>query len=294
MKLVPNSVSTGVARSILKSKKNSPHIFFAAGVVGIIGSTILACRATLKLEETVDEIKNDFNAVTDMSGYTELEKKKYTETEYRKDVGYVYMRGAVKLGKLYAPSIIVGGVSVAALTGSHIQLTKRNAALTATLAAVMKAYDEYRARVREVIGEEKEIELYRDVNQEMAEIEGKKQKVQTSSGKYSPYARLFDEHNVNWQPSSETNRNFLMCQQNYANQMLQARGHVMLNDVYDSLGMERSPAGAVVGWVKNGKDGYIDFNIWEGMNQRVVGNWEAAIWLDFNVDGVVYELIGEN
>lgn len=295
MKLVPNAVSSGLARSILKTKKNSPHILFVSGVVGVIGTAVLASRATLRLESAVDEIKTDFNNVTDVGGYAELGDVKYTESMYRKDVAYVYAKGAIKIGKLYGPSILLGGVSVAALTGSHIQLTKRNAALTATLAAVMEAYEAYRARVREELGEEQELALYRDVQKQVVEIDGKKQTIETvNPSKYSPYARIFDEGNENWSNSSEINRNFLMCQQNYANQLLQTRGHVMLNDIYDSLGLERTTAGAVVGWVKNGDgDGFIDFNIWEGLNERVVGNWEPAIWLDFNVDGEVYKLIGD-
>lgn len=292
---IPNVVSSNFARSILKVKKNSPHILFVSGVAGVIGTAVLSSRATLRLGDTVDEIKNDFENVTDVGGYSELKDIQYTKAEYRRDVGYVYTKGAVKLAKLYGPSILLGGLSVAALTGSHIQLTKRNAALTATLAAVMEAYESYRARIREELGEEKELAIFRDTQKVSVDEDGKKKTVTTvNPGRYSLYARLFDEHNENWKESSEYNRNFLMCQQNYANMLLQTRGHVMLNDVYDSLGIERSSAGAVVGWVKNGDgDGYIDFGIHEGLNERVVGNWEPAIWLDFNVDGVVYELIGE-
>jgi hypothetical protein len=68
---------------------------------------------------------------------------------------------------------------------------------------------------------------------------------------------------------------------------------VFLNDVYDLLGMDRTPAGAVVGWVKGHGDGYITFMLDD--NKREVydffeGN-EKSVWLDFNVDGVVYKLI---
>lgn len=297
MSLVPKSVSSGLARSILKTKKQSPHILFVGGVIGVIGTAVLASRATLRLSPTVDEIKNDFDAVTDIGSYDELgDKVQYTKAEYRRDVTYVYTKGAVKIAKLYGPTILLGGVSIAALTGSHVQLTKRNAALTATLAAVMEAYEAYRARVREEIGEEREAALYLDTRQQEVEIDGKKQTIETvNPSKYSPYARIFDVGNRYWHESSEINRNFLMGQQNYANQMLQTRGHVLLNDVYDALGFERTSAGAVLGWVKNSEvgDGYVDFSIWEGMNERVVGNWEPAIWLDFNVDGEIYKLIGD-
>lgn len=296
MKLVPNALSSSIGRSLLKTKKNSPHIFFAAGVAGFVGTVVLASRATTKLEPLADEIKQDFKAVTAMSGYSEVGKQNYTESQYRKDVAYVYAKGAVKVGKLYAPAAVLGAASIACLTGSHIQLTRRNAALTATLAAVMEAYEAYRARIREELGEERELELYRDVEVKNVEIDGKKKAIEVANpSKHSVYARCFDEYNPNWPNgvTSEHIRNYLMCQQNFANERLQSRGHVLLNDVYDSLGFDRTPEGAVVGWVKYSKDGdgFIDFGIWEGMHERIVGNMEAAIWLDFNVDGVVYDLI---
>jgi len=299
MKL-PTSVSSKLARTILKTKKNSPHILFVGGVFGVIGTAFLSSRATLRLGDVVDEIKDDFNSVTDVGGYSELAETsenpvRYTQAEYRRDVMYVYTKGALKICKLYGPSIILGSVSIACLTGSHVQLTKRNAALSATLAAVMEAFEAYRARVREELGEERERALYLDAEKQVIEIDGKKKTIETvNPSKHSPYARLFDEHNRNWVNSSEINRNFLMCQQNIASQRLQANGHLLLNDVYDSLGMERSSIGAIVGWVKNGPgDGYIDFHIWEGINEQGVGNWEPAIWLDFNVDGEVWNLIDE-
>lgn len=294
MNLIPNTLSSNIGRSILKTKKNSPHLFFAAGVVGFVGTVILASRATTKLEPVLDNIKEDFKAVTDLSGYDEIGKQKYTQNDYRRDVTYVYVRGAIKVGKLYAPAIVLGGASVACLTGSHIQLTRRNAALSATLAAVMEAYEAYRARIREELGEERELAIYRDVQKQTVEIDGKKKTLALpGSGKYSPYARCFDEGNQNWQNSMEANRNFLLCQQAYALDRLNSRGYLILNEVYESLGMEHSTPGAVVGWVKYGDgDGFVDFGIWDGMNDPLVMR-EAAIWLDFNVDGEVYKLIDE-
>lgn len=285
MKLVPVKVSRSIGRKVLATKKNSPHIFFVAGVAGVVVSTVMACRATLKLEATLDEIKADVDKVPVAEPGREVEQYK--------EVGQVYGKAVYRFGRLYGPSIVVGGVSVACLTGSHIQLTRRNAALTFTLAAVSKAYEEYRIRVAEEIGPNRELEIHRGVENQSVEVEGKKQVVKvTDPNKWSPYARIFDEFNPNWQKDSELNRIFIQCQQNYANNLLHARGHVFLNDVYDSLGMERSRAGAVVGWVLDGEgDGYIDFGLFEATSARFINNLERSIILDFNVDGVVYDKI---
>lgn len=281
------NISGGMSRQALIVKKNSPHIFFAAGLGGAIVSAVLACRATLKLEETLEEIQNDVKQVTDLKKDPAPESA-YPEGEYVKDLSYVYVKSAKKLVILYGPAVILGTASIAALSGSHIQMTRRNAALTATLAAVSKAYDEYRIRVQDELGKEKELAIYRDVKKEANDD----QKALGQGGdtvSWSPYARIFDASNPNWERHyKEGSLNFIQTQQNYWNHKLQARGHVFLNEVYNSLGLEHSQPGCVVGWVLNGDgDNYIDF----GLADAYISNRDDQIELDFNVDGIVYDKI---
>jgi len=296
MRFISSEVTRTIGRGILEVKKNSPHLFFGAGVAGVVGGAVLACKATLKLEETVDKIKEDLEAVTTLGTEAKNDNKirSYSEQDYYKDLGFVYGASVVRIGKLYGPAIIVGGIGIACLTGSHVQLTRRNAALTMTLAAVSKAYDAYRERVQAELGKSRELELYHNVQDEEVEIDGKTQIVKSvNPDGVSVYARFFDEYSANWQKDNEMNRIFIQVQQTYANHLLQARGHVLLNDVYDSLGLERTTAGAVVGWVLNSEvgDNHIDFGIFEVRNARFVNGIERSILLDFNVDGVIYDLL---
>ena len=93
---------------------------------------------------------------------------------------------------------------------------------------------------------------------------------------------------------------YLRHQQNYANELLRSRGYVFLNDVYDMLGIRRTKAGQIVGWVYDEKnpniDNYIDFGIYnvhyEGARDFVNG-FECSILLDFNVDGPIIDLINK-
>ena len=282
------SLSLGAGRSRLILKKNSPHILFAAGIVGVVGGTVLACRATLKLNDTLDGIKTDLNNVEEVK-QASIAMRTFNESHYRKDLAYVYTKGGFELTKLYAPAVLVAGLGIAALTGSHVQLTKRNAALVAAYAALQEAYHNYRLRVREEIGEERELEIYQAHATET--IDGKK--IQTwDPNRHSPYAVFYDEYSPNWEKDPELNRLFIQCQQQYANNLLRSRGHLFLNEVYDMLGVDRTKAGAVVGWVI-GKDGdnFVDFGIFEPQNSRFVNGMERSILLDFNVDGVIYDKI---
>jgi hypothetical protein len=293
MKFVPNQVSRSIARKILITQKNSPRLMFAAGIVGVGVGTIMACRATLKLESAVDEITHDIKSVKSLRG----SKGGYPVEESGRDLAYVYLKGATKLTKLYAPSVIVYGVSISALTGAHVTLTRRNASLTAAYALVSKSFSEYRDRVRGELGDDRELDIYHAASLvELPSNDPKSKKGElvkvSDPNKFSPYARFFDEYSRNWVKNPELNRLWVQSQQNYLNQLLQVRGHVLLNEAYDALGVDRSSAGCVVGWLRDGDgDHYIDFGMFEARNANFINGFERSILLDFNVDGVIYDKI---
>jgi hypothetical protein len=291
---LPVALTRTIARKALTFKKDSPHIFFAAGVVGVVASTVLACRATLKLESTLDEFNEDVSHVKELHDKNDKLAFEYLDNDRTHDLLYVYAKGSLKIAKLYAPAAVVGAISLTALTGSHVQLTRRNAALMAAYTAVQEAYDKYRDRVRSQLGDERELELYRGTTTEIVKGEdGKKGEVKIHDpNQRSAYSKFFDEYTKHWSKDPELNRYFIQCQQNYANHILKARGHIFLNEVYDMLGIERSSAGAVVGWVI-GPDGdnFVDFGMFEAHNRDFINGRERSIILDFNVDGVIYDKI---
>lgn len=284
-------LSRAMNRQLLKAKKSSPRWMFAAGITGTVVSTVLACRATLKLEEKLEAFREEVDEVKEAEQYA------LTKRDYQKDLAYVYVKGTYSIAKLYAPAVIVGASSIAALTGSHVTLSRRNASLTAAYSALQLSFDAYKERVKEELGEEKELDIRNGMIDTTVENEsGKKETVKmVNSAGISQYAKFFDEGSPNWQKSPELNRLFIQCQQNYANHLLHARGHVFLNEVYDMLGLDRTKAGQVVGWVIGDKDhpgdNYIDFGLFEVANARFINGWERSILLDFNVDGVIYDKI---
>lgn len=299
-RLLPNSVSARLGRQILTVQKHSPTILFAAGVIGVGATVVSACHATLKVEPVLEEMTLRKEKVK--LARTEAPEK-YSDKDAKRDLTIIYIQGSVKLIKLYGPAFILGVSSIAALTGSHRILSSRNAALTAAYTALDAGFKSYRHRVVAEVGEEKERKIWTDAQEDTILVEDrngpKKQKVLVpGSNGGSPYARLFSRGNPNWNPTPLYNMLFLKGQQNILNDMLHARGHVSLNDAYDALGLDRTPAGQIVGWVKKSKggvDGYIDFGIWtdrsmERIHDYMIGR-EEEILIDFNVDGPMYELI---
>jgi len=294
MKFIPEAIGRTIAHNTLLVQKSSPKLLFGAGVVGMVGSTVLACRATLKMDEIVGEAKGKLDLAKT------LEHHDYSEKDRQRDISLIYFQTSVKVVRAYLPAVVIGGASIAALTYSHNILTRRNIALTAAYSALEKGFNEYRARVIEKYGEDEDRNLrYGTREVEVLNLEtGKKELVtRVDPGDPSIYARFFDHFSSSWSKEPEYNLIFLKCQQNYANDLLKARGHVFLNEVYDLVGVPRSKAGAVVGWLltRNGEtDNFINFGVFDGTSNRArdfVNGYEGAILLDFNVDGVIYDKI---
>lgn len=287
-------------------KKHSPEILMVAGIAGTIVGTVLACKATTKVSKIIEEKNKN---VEDVHTCLEDNTKEYTEEDSKKDLTIIYAQTGVKLFKLYAPAIGVMALSFASIIAGHKVLKKRNIAIAAAYAAIDKGFKQYRKNVIEEFGE--------GVDQQMRfGLKAKEIKKKDKDGKtvketeyyidpegnpldnISEYARFFDASSENFAKDPEYNMMFLRRQQDYANEMLKSRGHLFLNEVYDLLDIPRSKAGQVVGWVydKNGNtkgDNYVDFGLYRNDQgtRRFVNGLEYNILLDFNVDGVIYDLI---
>ena len=295
---ISNAVTNKIGRQGLIIQKHSPGLLFGAGVVGMIGTVVLASRATLKLDALLEDAQQKKTEVI------EKVHPNYEDIDRKRDLTVVYTQMAIQVCKLYGPALIVGVASVAALTGSHHILNNRVVGLTAAYNVLDKGFKEYRSRVVSELGTEKDAE-FRYGTEEVEVIEegenGKKviKTVQQIKGKPSIYARYFDEHSTQWDRTPAYNQMFLRSQQSYANDLLNARGHVFLNEIYDMLGLTRTKEGAVVGWVKGGLsgytgDGYIDFGVFQGdvfQAMQFVNGEEKSVLLDFNVDGLIYDKI---
>ena len=292
-KTIANVVTSKVGRQALKLQKHSPVLLFTAGAIGVVAATVIACRATLKLDDILAE------ADVDLEKARGLEHPKYSEQDRQLDIAKIYGRTTYKVARLYGPAIIVGGLSIAALTGSHVVLNRRYLGVTAAYAALDKGFREYRQRVVDKLGLDTDREFRYDM-EDRTIVEETKTGPKTKTIKQigpkgaSIYARMFDECSGYWDKRPTYNSTFLMCQQNYANDLLNSQGHIFLNEVYDMLDIPRSREGSVVGWIKNNGDDHVDFGVFEGdrhSGMRFVLGHEPSVMLDFNVDGIIWDKI---
>ena len=290
----------------LKAIKHSPEILADVGVVGVVGSLVLACKATTKLSDVLEESKEQLDKIKEVAADPAYEEK-YSQDDAKKDTTITYVQTAMKVTKLYAPSVILCASSLGCLLASNNILKKRNAALSAAYMTVDKSFKEYRKRVADRFGEEVEKEIRYNIKaEEITKVDENGNEVTETvkimdgtddPNSYSDYARFFDESCAAWQNDAEYNLTFLKAQQQYANDLLKARGRLFLNEVYRMLGIDETKAGQVVGWVYNPDnptgDNFVDFGIYNMQRERVrafVNGYEPNILLDFNVDGVIWNL----
>lgn len=307
---IMNTLTRKFYRVGFKFKKHSPEILVGAGVVGVVASAVMACKATTKLDDVLAETKDTVDKIHDVTEYPEKipEGKEYTVEDSKKDLTIVYTQAGVKLVKLYGPAVVLGTVSIAAIIGGHHILRKRNIALAAAYTAVDKGFKEYRGRVLERFGEEVDRELRynikaKEIEKTVTDANGKETVVKETVDVADPnltsdYARFFDDGCTGWTKDPEFNLMFLKDQQRYANDLFKSKGHLFLNEVYDMLGIPRTQAGQVVGWIYDEKnpigDNFIDFGIYDIADERkrsFVNGYERTILLDFNVDGNILEMI---
>lgn len=324
MNLTEFKIKTGRAFSKfgLKVKKHSPEILIAGGVVGVVASTVMACKATTKLNGILEDCKEDTKRIrkakedgyvrvetTDESGaLVAVKDVEYSEQDGNKDLYITYAQTTMKVAKLYAPAVIVGALSLTCIITSNNILRKRNAALVAAYTTLDKSFKNYRKRVAERFGDEVENEIRHDIKAREVTVtekdeNGEEKEITKIVESMNPelndeYTRFFDCGQMGWDKDPQATLCYLLKQQAYANDQLKLRGHLTLNDVYEMLDIPRIKEGYLLGWVYDEEnpigDNYVDFGLHNGTSfnvNRFVNGDERAVKLTFNYDGVIYDLI---
>lgn len=288
-----------VASSVkVAAKKNSPEILMVAGVVSTVAGVVLACRATLKAQDILDEHEEMKDAIKKVE---EKYGEDYTEEDKKKDTVTVYAKTAVRLVADYAPAVATVTLGIVCMMASNNILKKRNVALASAYAGLDNLFNTYRKRVVDKYGDEVDQQLRYGVHKEKIEEEetdedGKvkkvKKEVDVVDGDESGYARYFTKANPNWEQNSDYNEMFIRNVQNYCNAYLRANKVLTLNQVYDQLGMPTTKAGMVVGWIYDKTaptgDNYVDISVKPVKIKNENNALEQAYLLDFNVDGNIY------
>ena len=308
--IISDKMSRSIHKLGLQVKKHSPEILLVAGVVGVVTSAVMACKATTRVNEVLSNAKDQTDKVHQVLADENITEEQYNAEDGKKDLAIIYAQTGLNLVKLYGPSVVLGSLSIASILASNNIMRKRNVALAAAYTAVDTSFKEYRSRVIDRFGKNMDRELRYDIKAQEVECvqtdENGNETVVTevvnvaNADRYSDYAKCFDECNPNFTRDADLNFCFVKQVQNYLNDQLRRNGYVFLNDAYAALGFPKTRVGQLAGWLDkdaypNSKgDGFIDFGLYDTNNEeghRFVSGYERSVWLEFNVDGPIYNLI---
>lgn len=292
----------------LQVKKHSPEILLGVGVVSFVGTIVLACKATTKMEAVMDKHAEDLDNLKHperIEAAAEEKGVEYTEDDLKKDKIIVYKDVAIDTAKVFAPVVAAAVLTLACFLGAYKIVNSRYIAVTAAYNIVSSAFDKYRSRVRDELGDEMDRHFRYNTTvdtittttfNEKGKEKTQKEKVEViDRADISEYAKFFDNTCPEWDENPLFNLKWLRANETSANDILHSRGHIFLNEVYDMIGLPHTPEGAVVGWVDD-KDHskYVDFGLYDPSNQsarRLINGEDNVVLLDFNVDGIIFDKI---
>lgn len=291
MSFLPKGLTRLSGSTLLKLRAGSPTILVVTGVGGFVVTTVLAAKASRKMDPILEAHKKARVEI----GYIENER------EQQRQIGALYGQTSYELLKLFGPTILMGVGSTVAIFGGHKILKTRYVATMAAYSGLLEQFRGYRDRVVKTLGKEMEQSIFDGGHGEYVEDPEHPGEYKLES-KYDDnevpsYLRpWFDESNVNWTRDPQSNYLFLKGIQSHMNNLLEIRGHVFLNDVFDALRMDRVPEGAVSGWRYNSKkgDNFVDFGFMTGTDPSTIAfrnGQEKSVRLNFNVDGIIWDKI---
>ena len=161
-----NSVTRNLNRVGFQLKKHSPEILVVVGIVGAVTSAVMACKATTKANDILNDAKSQVDKVHKVLEDEAISPEMYSEEDSKKDLAIIYAKTGLDFVKLYGPSVLLGAVSIASILASNNILRKRNIALAAAYTAVDTGFKEYRGRLIERFGKELDKELKYNIKSE--------------------------------------------------------------------------------------------------------------------------------
>ena len=311
LKGVGGALSKTAIKVGMKLRKASPEILLVGGIIAGGAAIVTACKATKKV---VEDENNDISQCREELEAIRKEKEENPEKldiqELSRKIGKKKWKTLLKLAGKYAKAygipIFLAILSLVLVLASHGVLKKRYVSTTLAYKALDEAFKDYRERIKEAVGEEKELHYFNGTHEggedtvidENGESHTKKIAVKDKVKANSPYEFDFNARTApgNWEANSDYNYMFLRSAENYLNDLLNGRGHVFMNEALDALGLQRTKEGAVVGWIKGrGGDDYVDL----GFSEYYTDEYSDAqsegylqnIHLNFNVDGLIWDKI---
>lgn len=208
------SIIANSARQVLKD--HSPTILTGLGVTGLLTTVVLAVRATPSAVRDIQEAESE-----QIEALTAREKVALT-------------------WRYYVPALAVGTTTAVCIIGANSISSRRNAALISLYTVTEKAFGEYKEKVVEVIGENKEAKVRDSLAQDRVTEAGSPHVIITQGNQpcFDSFTGRYFESTVEKIKKAENDINRQCINDMYASQ----------NDFYRLIGLPPVDIGEEVGW----------------------------------------------
>lgn len=229
--------------NVRKLKKFSPTVLSCFGAAGVIGTSVLAVKATPK---ALRKIRSD-------SRYAHNDPDAYTKLEAFQSAWFYYV-----------PSVVMGAATIVCIFGANILNKHQQAAITSAYALLNDAYQDYKNKLKELYGED----AHRKIMEAIA-VEKANDVYMASTGLVEGSSLDFDEHNPDdnrlfYDTYSkryfESSINRVLQAEYYLNRDFAIGGYRSVNDFYEFLGIAPINGGDEIGWDIATGLAWIDFN----------------------------------
>ena len=235
---------------------NSPTILTALGAVGVVTTAYFTGKASFRAQAAIFN-ENSKRSLKDGDHAVYLTKKD--------EVKLVWM--------MYLPAAATGALSIAAIVGANRIGTRRAAAMATAFTLSERALAEYKEKVVEQVGANKEQKVRNAVAQDQVDRLQPMSVINEGRGGDQLFMDPFSSRV--WEASMEEVKGSI----NDLNYQLNNHGFVTLNDLYDQLGLDHTRVGGEMGW---NADKLIDPKF-ETTMAEYKGAMRSVIVLDFTV-----------
>lgn len=219
-------------------KKNSATILTVAAAAGVITTSVLSSKAVIKASRVL----------------AHKEEEKGEKLTFEETISAVWT--------IYIPPVVAGISTIACVFGANILNKRQQASLASAYALIDSSYKEYKAKLKELYGEEAHNNIVDSIAAEKCDEANI-----SAGGLTSAYIqeiesdaepRLFyDEYSGRY---FETTIENVLLAEYHLNRNYILRGFARLNEFYEFLGLEPTDYGETVGWDICGEIYWIDFN----------------------------------
>lgn len=258
--------------------QNSPTILTGVAVTGLITTTILGIRATPKALAIIDDyLWNKYEEEVENRDEVSFAEWLGVDTDgysWKEKANYLTRRETIKLTwKLYLPTVAIGAVTIACIIGANRISLRRNAALASLYGITEAAFKEYRTKVVETIGKNKELKVRDDISGDHVKRNppGTNEVIVTGKGNVLCYDSLSGRY---FKSDIEQIRRVV----NELNRNMLSDMFLTLNELYYGIGLSGIALGDQMGWDID--KGMVEINF----SAQVSEDGEPCLVLNYSIE----------